>query len=84
MGLNILGTLAMLAGNVLGAGSMGMLGNVLVATGETVQAGAKNDASGTVFGALKIGTGITSGTLTEEARTKSNFKIAFKWRNLMT
>lgn len=39
---NVAGTLAMLAGNVLTAGGMSLLGNLIVAAGEMVVGGAKN------------------------------------------
>lgn len=53
--LNVTGTLVMLAGNVLSGGSMSLLGNLLVASGEIIKAGAKNDLVGVLGGIVNLG-----------------------------
>jgi len=55
--LNAAGTMAMLAGNILSAGSLDLLGKLLVASGEIVQAAAGKDLSGIATGLLHMSTG---------------------------
>lgn len=78
---DITGTLVMLAGNVLSGGGMSLLGNLIVAAGEMVKSGAKNDKVGLGKAVMKgASAGFVLGMKGKEAYQEQERNIGFGQR----
>lgn len=78
---DITGTLVMLAGNVLSGGGMSLLGNLIVAAGEMVKSGAKNDMVGLGKAVMKgASAGFVLGMKGKEAYQEQERNIGFGQR----